>query len=73
MLEFNPHLRWSAKECLKSPYFDDVRVAQLERRSKQKIVLDIEDLSLNALLHNIKAESRKFKPKNKDTNDQEPK
>jgi serine/threonine protein kinase len=26
MLEFNPHMRWSAKECLKSPYFDDVRV-----------------------------------------------
>ena len=25
MLEFNPHIRWSAKKCLKSPYFDDVR------------------------------------------------
>jgi hypothetical protein len=65
MLEFNPHLRWSAKECLKSPYFNDVRIAKLERMSKQKIVLDIDDLSLNALLHNIKAESIKLKPNKK--------
>ena len=46
MLEFNPHMRWSAKECLKSRYFDDVRIKQLEKKSKQKVVLDTEDLSL---------------------------
>ena len=73
MLEFNPHLRWSAMECLKSPYFDDIRIAQLEERSKLKIGLEIEDLSLNALLHYIKAESRKFNSHKKDKMEQPPK
>ena len=47
MLEFNPHFRWSAKECLKSPFFDDVRIIKLEKRSKLKIELDFDDLSLD--------------------------
>ena len=61
MLEFNPHFRWSAKECLKSPYFDEVRIIKLEKRSKFKIELDFDDLSLDQLLQKIKAESIKYK------------
>ena len=46
MLEFNPHLRWSAKKCMQSPYFDDVRIPLLEKKSKHSIDLDENDYSL---------------------------
>lgn len=61
MLEFNPHLRWSAKECLKSHYFDDVRIPQLEKKSKHKITLNLDDLSLEELHEKIHDESNEYK------------
>jgi mitogen-activated protein kinase 1/3 len=39
MLQLNPYLRWSANECLKSPYFDDIRKPYLERPAPEKIRL----------------------------------
>ena len=39
MIEFNPFLRASPSECLKSPFFDPIRVPQLEMPAPQKIFL----------------------------------
>ena len=61
MLEINPHLRWSAKQCIQSPYFNDVRIGLLEKKSKKRISLDLEDLSLQDLIEKIRAESLNFK------------
>ena len=30
MIEFNPYMRALPSECIKSPYFDPIRVPQLE-------------------------------------------
>lgn len=40
MLQFNPYLRHSARELLKEPYFDDIRIAENERRSPGKLLLE---------------------------------
>ena len=61
MLEFNPHLRWSTKECINSPYFDGVRIPSLEKKSKRAIILDEESYSLEELKETIKVEALKFK------------
>jgi len=37
MLEYNPFFRPSAKECLESSVFDEIRVKALERDATQKI------------------------------------
>ena len=42
LLEFNPYYRWSASECLKSKYFDDIRNPELEESSSKKIMLDVD-------------------------------
>jgi hypothetical protein len=42
LLEFNPYFRWSAQECLRSPYFDKIRNPALEKHSKAKILLEID-------------------------------
>ena len=42
MLEFNPHFRCSAKELMKKPVFDNIRVPQLEEEPHSKIVADPE-------------------------------
>lgn len=42
LLEFNPFFRTSAKECLKSPIFDEIRVPTLEEDAPFKIFLDID-------------------------------
>ena len=42
MIEFNPFLRASPSECLKSPFFDPIRVPQLEMPAPQKIFLQID-------------------------------
>ena len=39
MLEFNPHFRFTAEQCLKSPIFDDLRVKELEQPSNVKLNL----------------------------------
>ena len=44
MLELNPNKRWTAKQCLESAYFDDVRSISLEKGSKIKLLLDIDQL-----------------------------
>jgi hypothetical protein len=42
MVEFNPFLRASPAECLKNPYFDPIRVPQLELPAPYKIYLEID-------------------------------
>ena len=33
MLEFNPYLRSSTRELIKDPYFDDIRIPQMEKHA----------------------------------------
>lgn len=40
MLQFNPYFRPTAKELLKSDYFDDVRKPNLEGLAPEKLLLD---------------------------------
>lgn len=42
MIEFNPYYRSSPAECLKSPFFDPIRVPQLEQPAPTKIYLEID-------------------------------
>ena len=42
MIEFNPYFRSTASECLKCPYFDAIRVPQLEQQAPSKIYLEID-------------------------------
>lgn len=42
MLKFNPNFRPSAEECLKSPYFNEVRKFSKIKRAKKYIDLPIE-------------------------------
>lgn len=42
MIQFNPYLRNTAAECLKSPYFDNMRVKELEQPAPFKIFLKID-------------------------------
>lgn len=42
LLEFNPAVRWSAKDCLKSPYFDSVRNPLLEQKAEFPISLEVD-------------------------------
>lgn len=42
MTEFNPFLRATPSECLKSPYFDPIRVPQLEKNAPRKIFLEVD-------------------------------
>lgn len=42
LLQFNPYLRYSAKECLKSSIFDQIRVPALEKDAPFKIRLNID-------------------------------
>jgi hypothetical protein len=42
LLKFNPYFRWSALECLKSPYFASVKISKKEKWQKQKIELEID-------------------------------
>ena len=39
MLEFNPYFRPTAKELLKNPIFDEIRIEENETISPHKIVL----------------------------------
>ena len=50
MLEFNPHFRPTAKECLSLPLFDSIRMPNLEMPASFKINFDIdndEDMQLD--------------------------
>lgn len=42
MLDFNPYFRATAKECLSSKLFDNIRVAGLEASAPFKINIDID-------------------------------
>lgn len=42
LLEFNPYFRWTAQECLKSTYFDNIRNPVLEKHAKGKIMLEVD-------------------------------
>ena len=43
MLVFNPNSRPNAKELLKIPIFDSIRVPQLEKKAPYKIYLQIDE------------------------------
>ena len=43
MLKFNPNNRVSAKELLKNPIFDEVRIPELEINKCKKIKLKIDE------------------------------
>ena len=43
-LEFNPYFRCSASESLQNPFFDDIKVEQLEMSAPYKLKLDIDDV-----------------------------
>lgn len=60
MLEVNPNKRWSAKDCLKSSYFDDIRYASVERGANSPLLLDIDR---NDAFNYEKAISEKYKRK----------
>lgn len=42
MLEINPYFRFSARELLKNPFFDDIRIVDNERQAPEKIKLPID-------------------------------
>lgn len=42
LLEFNPYFRWTAHECLKSSYFDNIRNHNTEKHPKKKIMLEVD-------------------------------
>ena len=42
LLAFNPQFRPTAKECLKNPIFDDIRVPGLEKSAPYKINIDVD-------------------------------
>ena len=43
MLQFNPKIRWTAKRCLESPYFDKIRVPALENAALGKVKLSYDE------------------------------
>lgn len=43
MTEFNPFMRATPSECLQSPYFDPIRVPQLELPAPSKIFLEVDE------------------------------
>lgn len=44
LLEYNPYFRPTAKECLKNPIFDSIRVQQLERDAMGEIELECDKI-----------------------------
>lgn len=42
MLQFNPSMRPTAKECLQSPIFDQIRVPGLEQAAPFKINIEVD-------------------------------
>jgi len=42
MMEFNPHFRPTAKECLQNSLFDAIRVPALETSAPFKINIDVD-------------------------------
>ena len=42
MLSYNPQFRPTAKECLKNPIFDEIRVPGLEKSAPYKINIDVD-------------------------------
>jgi len=47
ILKFNPDQRLSAKEALKSPVFDDIRVRRLEQEAQYKVNLPCDQKTYN--------------------------
>ena len=43
MLEFNPYFRVSAKDLIKNPVFDKIRVKEKEVDAPFEIQIDVED------------------------------
>ena len=47
MLEFNPNKRISAQDCLKDPYFDDVRIPEQESMEPCNIDLHFDEKEIS--------------------------
>jgi serine/threonine protein kinase len=63
MLEFNPEKRITIKEALKTPYFDDVRLHELEKEAEHPAYIkfdDKEEISLEAIKEYFLNEIMKF-------------
>ena len=43
MLEFNPHFRPTAADCIANPVFDKIRIPKIESKAEKSIHLDIDD------------------------------
>ena len=42
LVQLNPFFRWTPSELLKLPYFNDLRIPELEKSAPQKLKLDID-------------------------------
>ena len=58
MLQFNPHFRVTAKEALKSPLFNSIRVSALEKPAPYKINIDVDRNKLKSTYQSKSASSR---------------
>lgn len=58
MLEFNPFFRYSTEECLKHPYFDEVRNKKLEATTCEKIPEFDPESRLTHVIHKYKLEQK---------------
>lgn len=58
MLEFNPFFRYSTEECLKHPYFDEVRNKKLETSTCEKIPEFDPEARLTHVIHKYKLEQK---------------
>ena len=43
LTEFNPYFRFSAREALKSKFFDDIRIPKIEKACSSKIQLKVDE------------------------------
>jgi serine/threonine protein kinase len=50
LLTFNPKKRYSVEKVLKSPYFDSIRMPNLERNAPFEVFLGIDQISENEIM-----------------------
>ena len=43
LTEFNPFFRFSAREAMKSKYFDDIRIPKIEKACSSKVQLKVDE------------------------------
>jgi len=42
LVQLNPYFRWTPSELLKSSFFNDLRIPELEKSAPQKLKLDVD-------------------------------